>query len=359
MTATESITVEALARALRVRPEVILQECRRNGLSATSVRSLLKASERQLVEHWLGRARPVGPRPSAVEPRASSIQSKVGSAQGNGALSGSQWARFVRARDAGSTLSGRVVEVVKGGLVLDLGARAFLPASQVDRTPVADLAAFVGSDLEVHIVEVDAAKRNLVVSRRSVLQLRSEQAAVSFFASVAPGDFRTAFVKAARANGIVVDVDGVEVFVKEQQLAAPPSSHRVGAEIEVAVCDIDREKRSVVLTTRLGSESVGTAVTVQPRYGPASDDPGAEAVHVSDTLLVEATHLDEDTLETALVEASRLGYRQVRLGFDEGQAAAKAKMRKAILSGRLQRVDRDRCSQTPDGFVVTLRADES
>jgi hypothetical protein len=352
----ESITVENLARVLRVSPALILQQCRRNGLNASTPRSLLKPNERELVEHWFGRSKPVPPKPKKVAPKKTASQSNVRSpspkAHGGTAK---EWARLIRARDAGSPMSGRVVEVVKGGLILDLGVRAFLPASQVDRKPVADLAALIGSLLEVHVVEVDAAKQRLVVSRRSVVRLESEQHAAAFFASVAPGDVRTAAVKATRPTGIMVDINGVEMFIRENQLQSPPSSHQVGEQIDVAVCDVDQAKRSVVLSTRLGREDKGPSTVEPPHGGPIPDNPGAGIVGVGETLLLDVTRFDELALGTTLNEACRLGHRQVALVLDGHSASGKAEIRKVILSGRLANIDRDGCRQTPNGFVVALR----
>ncbi len=356
--AAESITVEALARALRVAPESILQECRLNGLNASTPRSLLRPNERDLVEHWFGRGRPAAPRAKGAAGRDLTVKGKVNASQAKGGSKGSDWTRLVRARDSGSTLSGPVVEVVKGGLIVDLGARAFLPASLVDSRPVADLAALIGQVLEVHVVEAEASKRNLIVSRRSVLERRSERAAATFFASVEPGELRQAIVRATRLNGIIVEVDGVEVFVKEQQLASAPSSHTLGGLVDVAVCDVDRENRSVVLSTRLERERMDPSTKDLPPDGLLPDDPDAGIVGVGEVLLVDMTYFDELALGSTLVEASRLGHRQVTLVLDGGPGSGKVEMRKAILSGRFPNVDRDRCRQTPDGFLVALRADQ-
>jgi hypothetical protein len=223
---------------------------------------------------------------------------------------------------------------------------------------VADLDALVGKVLEVHVIEVEAEKRNLIVSRRSVLRLMSESAAAAFFGSVAPGDVRKAIVKTSGLGGILVEVDGVEVFVKEQQLASAPSSHQVGDLVDVAVCDVNREKRSVVLSTQLGREGVEPSTNYLPHDGSVPDDPDAGLVGAGGALLVDMAHFDEFALNATLVEACRLGHRQLTLVLDGGPAAGKVGMRKAILSGRFPNVDRDRCRQTSDGFVVAFRTDQ-
>jgi predicted RNA-binding protein with RPS1 domain len=148
-------------------------------------------------------------------------------------------------------LVGRVIEVVKGGLTLDLGVPAFMPASQIERGVMHDREPYVGRELRCRIIRFDRAARRVVVSRTAVLDERRER----LLATLQPGDWVDGAVKRIEAYGAFIDLDGLDGLVHVGELGFGHVRHprdrlRVGQRVRVRVLDIERERERVSLSLR-------------------------------------------------------------------------------------------------------------
>ena len=160
---------------------------------------------------------------------------------------------------AGQTIVGPVIEVVKGGLILDIGLRGFLPASLVDLRRVRDLHPFVGTELECKIIELDRNRNNVVLSRRAFLEESQSEGRKKFLESLQKGERRKGTVSSIVNFGAFVDLGGVDglVHVSELSLEArrPPERGReVGEEVEVEVLDVDLDRERVSLSLKATQE---------------------------------------------------------------------------------------------------------
>jgi small subunit ribosomal protein S1 len=126
----------------------------------------------------------------------------------------SQWTHLIQARDAGSTLEGTIVRTVKGGLIVDVGMEAFLPASQVDRRPVKDLSIWVGKKIPVMVIELDTHKGNVVVSRRKMLDRDAAVKRDATLKTLEVGNVFKGTVTSLTAFGAFVDIGGVEGLLR-------------------------------------------------------------------------------------------------------------------------------------------------
>lgn len=126
----------------------------------------------------------------------------------------SNWSHLTQARDSGGPLEGTIVRSVKGGLIVDVGMEAFLPASQVDRRPVKDLSAWMGKKIPVMIVEMDAHKGNVVVSRRKLLEREAAIKRDATLKTLEVGKVLKGTVTSLTAFGAFVDVGGVEGLLR-------------------------------------------------------------------------------------------------------------------------------------------------
>lgn len=126
----------------------------------------------------------------------------------------SNWTHLIQARDAGGTLEGTVLRSVKGGLIVDVGMEAFLPASQVDRRPVKDLSVWLGKKIPVMIIEMDTHKGNVVVSRRKLLEREAAIKRDATLKTMEVGKVLKGTVTSLTAFGAFVDVGGVEGLLR-------------------------------------------------------------------------------------------------------------------------------------------------
>ena len=136
------------------------------------------------------------------------------------------WGRIEEVMTSGETIKGPVIEVVKGGLILDIGLRGFLPASLVDLRRVRDLHPFVGTELEAKIIELDRNRNNVVLSRRAFLEESQSEGRKTFLQSLQKGERRKGTVSSIVNFGAFVDLGGVDglVHVSELSLEARRSS---------------------------------------------------------------------------------------------------------------------------------------
>lgn len=162
------------------------------------------------------------------------------------------WSVLEKAMAEGTVVEGTVVEAVKGGVIVDVGLRAFMPASHVDRGYVQDLNAYVGQRVGVHVVEMDKAKNRVIVSRKSVLNEELARKRQQTWAELAEGQVRTGVVKGLTEFGAFVDLGGVDGLLHISEMSWSRVNHpsevvSVGDEIQVKVLRLDREREKISL----------------------------------------------------------------------------------------------------------------
>jgi small subunit ribosomal protein S1 len=169
------------------------------------------------------------------------------------------WGRIEEVMQSGSTIKGPVIEVVKGGLILDIGLRGFLPASLVDLRRVRDLHPFVGTELEAKIIELDRNRNNVVLSRRAFLEESQSEGRKKFLESLQKGERRKGTVSSIVNFGAFVDLGGVDGLVHVSELSWKHVDHpsevvQVGEEVEIEVLDVDLERERVSLSLKATQE---------------------------------------------------------------------------------------------------------
>ena len=169
------------------------------------------------------------------------------------------WGRIEEVMQSGGTIKGPVIEVVKGGLILDIGLRGFLPASLVDLRRVRDLHPFVGTELEAKIIELDRNRNNVVLSRRAFLEESQSEGRKKFLESLQKGERRKGTVSSIVNFGAFVDLGGVDGLVHVSELSWKHVDHpsevvAVGEEVEVEVLDVDVERERISLSLKATQE---------------------------------------------------------------------------------------------------------
>ena len=157
-------------------------------------------------------------------------------------------------------VTGTVIEVVKGGLILDIGLRGFLPASLVEMRRVRDLEPYIGQELEAKIIELDKQRNNVVLSRRAYLEQTQSEVRSEFLHQLQKGQVRKGVVSSIVNFGAFVRVEeGIEGLVHISELAqrhveVPDQVVTVGQEVMVKVIDIDLERRRISLSVKQADE---------------------------------------------------------------------------------------------------------
>ena len=169
------------------------------------------------------------------------------------------WGRIEEVMQSGSTIRGPVIEVVKGGLIVDIGLRGFLPASLVDLRRVRDLHPYVGQEIEAKIIELDRNRNNVVLSRRAFLEESQSEGRKKFLESLQKGERRKGTVSSIVNFGAFIDLGGVDGLVHVSELSWKHVDHpsevvQVGQEVEVEVLDVDLERERVSLSLKATQE---------------------------------------------------------------------------------------------------------
>jgi small subunit ribosomal protein S1 len=169
------------------------------------------------------------------------------------------WGQIETIKEEDGVVTGTVIEVVKGGLILDIGLRGFLPASLVEMRRVRDLQPYVGQELEAKIIELDKNRNNVVLSRRAWLEQTQSEVRSSFLAQLDKGQVRKGVVSSIVNFGAFVDLGGVDGLVHVSELSWKHIDHpsevvEVGQEVTVEVLDVDRERERVSLSLKATQE---------------------------------------------------------------------------------------------------------
>jgi small subunit ribosomal protein S1 len=165
------------------------------------------------------------------------------------------WGTIEEIKEADGVVKGPVIEVVKGGLILDIGLRGFLPASLVELRRVRDLQPYVGKTLEAKIIELDKNRNNVVLSRRAWLEETQKEQRDEFLANLKPGEVRAGVVSSVVNFGAFVDLGGMDGLIHVSELSwkhvdHPGSVVAVGDEVTVQVLDVDLDRERISLSLK-------------------------------------------------------------------------------------------------------------
>jgi small subunit ribosomal protein S1 len=165
------------------------------------------------------------------------------------------WGTIEQKKENDEVVSGPVIEVVKGGLIIDIGLRGFLPASLVDLRRVRDLHPFVGRVLDCKIIELDKNRNNVVLSRRAYLEETQREQRDEFLTNLKPGEVRKGVISSVVNFGAFVDLGGMDGLVHVSELSwkhvdHPSSVVQVGDEVTVQVLDVDLSRERISLSLK-------------------------------------------------------------------------------------------------------------
>ena len=239
------------------------------------------------------------------------------------------WDRIRTICNEGGTVMGKVKGVVKGGLVVNIGVEAFVPASQVDVLPPKNLAAFVGNTYEFKVVKLNPERQNVVLSRRELVEAERTARRSALLTEMVPGDVRKGTVKNITDFGAFIDLNGLDGLLHITDMTWGRLSHpsellKVGQELDVVVLDINREKERVSLGLKqksanpwdnieakfpVGTKVKGKVVNLVPYGAFVEVEPGVEGlVHVTELSWTKRIAKPSDVLKQGQeVEAVVLG----------------------------------------------------
>ncbi|UGT41173.1 30S ribosomal protein S1 [Nocardia yamanashiensis] len=169
------------------------------------------------------------------------------------------WGTIEELKERDEAVKGTVIEVVKGGLILDIGLRGFLPASLVEMRRVRDLQPYVGKEIEAKIIELDKNRNNVVLSRRAWLEQTQSEVRSEFLHQLQKGQVRKGVVSSIVNFGAFVDLGGVDGLVHVSELSWKHIDHpsevvEVGNEVTVEVLDVDLDRERVSLSLKATQE---------------------------------------------------------------------------------------------------------
>ena len=213
------------------------------------------------------------------------------------------WRKIEVASDSGEPVEGAVIEVVKGGLILDLGVRGFLPASLVDIRRVHNLDEFMGQTLECKVIELNRSRNNVVLSRRAVLEEERKEVREQILGNLEPGQVVEGKISNIVDFGAFVDLDGIDGLIHISELSWSHVNHpgevvAIGDTVRIKVLDIDRDRQRIslglkqtqedpwqrVISTHRSGDVLEGAVTKVVAFGAFVEIlPGVEGlVHISE-----------------------------------------------------------------------------
>lgn len=162
------------------------------------------------------------------------------------------WEHIINTKQEGDVVSGKVIRRIKGGLLVDIGVPVFLPASQVDIRKPGDISRFIGKDVECKILKIDVDNRNIVVSRRKLIEEERRASKEKILAEIEVGQLRTGVVKNIADFGVFVDLGGLDGLLHISDLSWGRISHPsevvdLDQEIQVVVIGVDKESEKISL----------------------------------------------------------------------------------------------------------------
>jgi small subunit ribosomal protein S1 len=213
------------------------------------------------------------------------------------------WERILTICNEGGTIAGKVKAIVKGGLIVNIGVEAFLPASQIDVLTPKNLAQYVGNTYQFKVVKINQERQNIVLSRRELIEQERTERRQKLLAEMTPGDIRKGTVKNITDFGAFIDLNGIDGLLHITDMSWGRVGHpseilKVGQDIDVVVLDINREKERVSLGLKqklanpwdsieakypVGAKVKGRVVNLVPYGAFVELEPGVEGlVHVTE-----------------------------------------------------------------------------
>jgi small subunit ribosomal protein S1 len=239
------------------------------------------------------------------------------------------WDRILTIAGEGTTVTGKVKSAVKGGLVVNIGVEAFLPASQIDIIPPKNLQPFIGNTYEFKVVKINPDRQNVVLSRRELIEAERSQRRTALLTEMTPGDIRKGVVKNITDFGAFIDLNGLDGLLHITDMSWGRIGHpseilKVGQEIDVVVLDVNREKERVSLGLKqklanpweaieskyqVGQKVKGKVVNLVPYGAFVELEPGVEGlVHVTELSWTKRIAKPSDVLKQGQdIEAVVLG----------------------------------------------------
>ncbi len=239
------------------------------------------------------------------------------------------WEKIVGVFHQGGIIKGKVKAVVKGGLTVNIGVEAFLPGSQIDIVPPKDLNQFVGNTYDFKIVKINDDRKNVVLSRRELIEQERSEKRQRFLETIKPGDIVKGAVKNLTDFGAFIDLDGMDglLHITDMtwgRLGHPSELLKVGQELEVVVLDINKEKERVSLGLKqtqknpwqetenrfpVGSKVKGKVTNLVPYGAFVEIEEGVEGlIHVSELSWTKRITRPSDVLSIGQeIEAVVLG----------------------------------------------------
>jgi len=239
------------------------------------------------------------------------------------------WDKILTICNEGGTITGKVKGIVKGGLLVNIGVEAFLPASQVDIVPPRNLQSYVGNTYDFKVVKINQERQNIVLSRRELIEQERNERRAKLLSEMMPGDIRKGTVKNITDFGAFIDLNGLDGLLHITDMSwgrigHPSEMLKAGEEIDVVVLDINREKERVSLGLKqkmanpwddietkfpIGSKVQGKVVNLVPYGAFVELEPGVEGlVHVTELSWTKRIAKPSDVLKQGQdVEAIVLG----------------------------------------------------
>ena len=230
-----------------------------------------------------------------------------------------RWQQVLDRYTEGCVVSGTIKSAVRGGLIVDIdGIEAFLPGSQVDVTPVRDLAPYIGQSYEFKVIKISNERKNIIVSRRELIEGTMAEKKAELLASLQVGEIRPGRVKNITDFGAFIDLDGIDGLLHITDMSWGRIKHpsellKVGQEINVKVLDVDREKERISLGLKqttdnpwdtiavqfpVGARVSGKVVNLAPYGAFVEIAPGIEGlVHISEFSWTKRVARPEDMLQ--------------------------------------------------------------
>src|SRR3954471_17121093 len=239
------------------------------------------------------------------------------------------WDRILTIAGEGTTVTGKVKSAVKGGLVVNIGVEAFLPASQIDIIPPKNLQGFVGNTYDFKVVKINQERQNIVLSRRELIEQQRNDKRSKLLSEMTPGDIRKGTVKNITDFGAFIDLNGIDGLLHITDMSWGRIGHpseilKVGQELDVVVLDVNREKERVSLGLKqklanpwesiearftVGQKVKGKVVNLVPYGAFVELEPGVEGlVHVTELSWTKRIAKPSDVLKAGQeIEAVVLG----------------------------------------------------
>ena len=169
------------------------------------------------------------------------------------------WGDIEKIKEADGVVEGTVIEAVKGGLIVDIGLRGFLPASLVEMRRVRDLSPYIGQKIKAKILELDKNRNNVVLSRRQYLEETQSEVRETFLSQLKKGQIREGVVSSIVNFGAFVDLGGVDGLIHVSELSWKHIDHpsevvKVGDKVTVEVLDVDLDRERISLSLKATQE---------------------------------------------------------------------------------------------------------